>query len=44
MGGKNSKSVWWNDDVKATVWRKETAWNEIFSASDEKAKERCMEA
>ena len=23
MGGKNQKSVWWNDEVKVTVRRKE---------------------
>ena len=35
--GKNPKSVWWNDEVKAAVRRKE-----VLAASDEEAKERCM--
>ena len=26
IGGKNSNSVWWNDEIKAAVRRKETAW------------------
>ena len=43
-GGKNSKSVWWNDEVKTVVRRNEAAWREMLSASDEEAKERCMEA
>ena len=40
--GKNSKSVWWNDEVKAAVERKETAWKEVMRAGDEAAKERYM--
>ena len=39
VGGKNPKSVWWNDEVKAAVRRKEA-----LAASDGEAKERCMEA
>ena len=26
VGGKNTKSVWWNDEVKAVVRRNEAAW------------------
>ena len=39
VGGKRPKSVWWNDEVKAAFRRKE-----VLAASDEEAKERCMEA
>ena len=42
VGGKSPKSVWWNDEVKATVWRKEAAWKEVLAASNEETKERCM--
>ena len=42
--GKNPKSAWWNDEVKAAVRRKEAAWKEVLAASDEEAKERWMEA
>ena len=37
--GKNPKSVWWNDEVKAAVSRKE-----MLAASDEEAKQSCIEA
>ena len=43
VGGKNLKSVWWNDEAKSAVRRKEGAWK-VLAASDEDAKERCMEA
>ena len=43
-GEKNDKNVWWNDEVKAVVTRKEAAWKKVFAASDEEAKERCMRA
>ena len=33
LGGKNPKSVWWNDKVKAVVKRKE-----VLAASSEEAK------
>ena len=36
--------MWWNDEIKAAVRRKEAAWKEVLAASDEEAKERCMEA
>ena len=35
--GKNPKSVWWNDEVKAAVRRKEAAWK-VLAARDEEAK------
>ena len=44
VGGKNSKSVWWNDEVKSAVRRKKADWKEVLAGSDEEAKERCMEA
>ena len=36
-------SVWWSDEIKAAVRRKEAAWKEVLATSDEEAKERCME-
>ena len=42
VGGRNPKSVWWNDKIKAAVRRKEAAWNEVLTASNEEAKERCI--
>ena len=33
----------WNDVVKAAVERNETAWREVLAATDEVAKDRCME-
>ena len=44
VGGKNPKSVWWNDEIKTAIKRKEAAWKEALAASDEEAKEICMEA
>ena len=41
--GKTPKSVWWNDEIKAAVRRKETVWKWVLTASDEETKERCME-
>ena len=38
VGGKNPKSVQWNDEVKAAVWRKV-----VLAANDEEVKERCTE-
>ena len=39
-----TQRVWWNDEVKATVKKKEAAWKVVLAASDEEIKERCMEA
>ena len=38
VGGKNPKSVWWNDQVKAAIKRKEAAWK-VLGARDKDAKE-----
>ena len=35
--------MWWNDEIKAAIKRKEAAWKEMLAASDEEANERCME-
>ena len=35
--------MWWNDQVKAAVKRKEDAWKEVLGAKDEVARERCLE-
>ena len=43
VGGGKPKSVWWNDEVKAVIKRKESAWKELLGAGDEDSKERCME-
>ena len=43
VGGKNPKSVRWNDEVKAAIMRKDFTWKEVFAASNEEAKGRCME-
>ena len=43
VGGKNLKSVWWNNEVKAAVNRKEAAWK-VLAVSNEEAKKRCMGA
>ena len=42
--GKPPKRVWGNDEIKAEVRRKETAWKGLLTASGEEIKERCMEA
>ena len=36
-GGKNPKGVWWNDEVKAAVRRKELDWK-MLAARNEEAK------
>ena len=38
VGGRNPKSVWWSDEGKAAVRRKEAVWREVLAASDEEAK------
>ena len=43
-GGKNPKSKWWNDEIKAAVRRKEAAWKGVLAASNEETKEKRMEA
>ena len=43
MGCKNPKSVWWSDEIKTAVMRKEVAWKIVLAASDEESKERRME-
>ena len=35
--------MWWNHEVKVSVRRKKNTWK-VLTASDEKKKERCMEA
>ena len=42
--GKTPKDVWRDAGIKAAVKRKEAASKEVLLASDEEAKERCMEA
>ena len=44
VGGKNPKSVWWNDERKAAVRRKEATWKGVLAVSNEETKERCIEA
>ena len=39
-GEKNPKRVWWNDEIKAMVRRKETAWKEVLVLSDRGAKRK----
>ena len=38
MEGKKPKNVWWNKEIK------DAALKEVLAASNEEAKERCMEA
>ena len=35
--------MWWNDEVKSAVSRKDEAWKKVLGARDEDAKERCLE-
>ena len=34
VGRKNPKSVWWSDEIKAAVTRKEDAWKGVLAAGD----------
>ena len=43
-GRKEPKECVVNDEIKVAVSKKESAWNEVLAASDEKAKERCEES
>ena len=43
VGGENPKNLWWNNQVKPAVKRKEDAWKVVLGARDEDAKERCLE-
>ena len=40
VGGGNPKSMWWSDQVKAAVKRKEEAWKEVLGARDEDARKK----
>ena len=42
MGGKNSKSEWWNDEVRVAVTKNEIAWKAL-AASNKNTKERCTD-
>ena len=44
VGGKNSKSVWWNNETEVAVRKKEAAWKEVLAANNEEVNERYMEA
>ena len=35
--------MWWNDQLKAALKRKEDVWKEVLGTRDEVAKERCWE-
>ena len=38
IGGKNPKSEWWNDEIKAAVRRNEAAWKEVLAATNDEKK------
>ena len=42
VGGRNPKSVWWDDEVKAAFKRKEDAWMEVLGAKDVDERGRCL--
>ena len=35
--------MWWNDQIKAAVKRREDAWKEVLGSRDKDAGERCLE-
>ena len=39
---KNSKSKWWNDEIKAPMESKQVAWKDILGAKEKIVKERCI--
>ena len=41
--GEKTKSVWWNNKIKAAVRGKKAAWKGLLVTSDEETKERGME-
>ena len=43
IGGGKPKSMWWNDQVKGMVKRKEDVWREVLEARDEDAREMYLE-
>ena len=43
VGGGNPKCVWWNEQVKAEIKRKEDAWKVVLGARDEDVRENCLE-
>ena len=40
--GKNPKSVWWKQDVKAEGRRKKAAWKVLLGIRENGAKEICL--
>ena len=36
--------MWWKNEVKAVVKRKEAAWKEVLATIDEEPNESCMKA
>ena len=43
VGGRNPKSVWWNNEIKTAVKRQMADWKEELGGRDDDSKERCME-
>ena len=40
--GKNQKNMWWDDNVKVAVRRKQAAWK-VMGVGAEDERERCLE-